>query len=163
MKQSGSFPALSLLAAVCLQLCCISSTLAQPQLFFDRFLSENIRVERGLSQNTVYTLLQDTDGFLWMGTWDGLNKFDGYNFTTYNKENGLTNEAIRALYQHGDVIWVGTESGLNAISLKDGSVKQFFAQGDTASLSDNWINHITADHRGMLWISTARGLTELDP
>lgn len=137
---------------------------AQTSLYFDRFLSENTRIERGLSQNTVNSLVQDSDGFLWIGTWDGLNKFDGYSFNTFNKESGLTNEAIRALYQYKNTLWVGTESGLNAINLKDGSIRQFLAkENDTAGLSDNWINHITSDHYGKLWISTARGLTELDP
>ncbi len=137
---------------------------AASDLYFDRLLSENIRIERGLSQNTVYTMLQDGDGFMWFGTWDGLNRFDGYNFETWNKETGLSSEAIRALYQHGNTLWIGTETGLNALDLNTGKVRQFYAiAGDTASLSDNWINHITADHRGMLWISTGRGLTELNP
>lgn len=141
----------------------LSGLRAQQRLFFDRFLSENSRIERGLSQNTVYTLLQDSDGFLWIGTWDGLNKFDGYSFKTFNKENGLTNEAIRALYQFGNILWVGTESGLNGINLSDGSITQYYARpGDTTALSDNWINHITSDHYGKLWVSTARGLSEFD-
>ncbi|PKP52061.1 MAG: hypothetical protein CVT92_10690 [Bacteroidetes bacterium HGW-Bacteroidetes-1] len=137
--------------------------IAQSSLYFDRFLSENTRIERGLSQNSIYTIFQDEEGFMWFGTWDGLNRFDGYNFVTYNKEQGLSNETIRAVFQHENVLWVGTEMGLNAINLEDGKISSFFSiEGDSASLSDNWINHITRDHDSKLWISTAKGLTELD-
>lgn len=137
---------------------------SQNSLYFDRLQSENIRVEQGLSQNTVSAIAQDSDGFLWIGTWDGLNKYDGYGFQAMNKENGLTNETIRAIYMLGKTLWVGTENGLNAIDITTGKVRQFFhIPGDTTSLSDNWINHLTSDHRGFLWISTRKGLTELNP
>lgn len=140
-----------------------STLIAQSSLYFDRFLSENTRIERGLSQNSIYTIFQDEEGFMWFGTWDGLNRFDGYNFVTYNKEQGLSNETIRAVFQQENVLWVGTEMGLNAINLEDGKISSYFSiEGDSASLSDNWINHITTDHDGKLWISTAKGLSELD-
>lgn len=136
----------------------------QQDLFFNRFLSENIIIQKGLSQNTVYTVYQDDEGFMWFGTWEGLNRFDGYSFVTYNREHGLSNETIRDIFQHDNILWVGTENGLNAINLEDGSIENYYAiEGDSASLSHNWINHITIDHLGMIWISTARGLTELNP
>ena len=47
---------------------------------FNRIATENFIIEKGLSQNTVRTIIQDKKGFLWFGTWDGLNKFDGYTF-----------------------------------------------------------------------------------
>ncbi len=143
---------------------CNATLFSQSALYFDRLQSENIRVEQGLSQNSVSAIAQDSDGFLWIGTWDGLNKYDGYNFQAFNKENGLSNETIRAIFLLNKTLWIGTENGLNAIDVTTGAIKQFFhIPGDTTSLSDNWINHLTSDHRGMLWVSTRKGLTELNP
>jgi ligand-binding sensor domain-containing protein/signal transduction histidine kinase len=131
---------------------------------FTRFFSENTRVERGLSQNTVNVVFQDSQGLLWLGTWDGLNRYDGYEFRHYNRESGLSNEAIRALAQTGQLLWVGTEEGLNAINLRDGNIINYFASlNDTNSLTHNWINHLLVDSRGQLWVSTAAGLSELNP
>ena len=53
-------------------------------VLFDRILSENIKLEKGLSQNTIHSLIQDQDGFMWFGTWDGLNKYDGNKFVILN-------------------------------------------------------------------------------
>ena len=59
---------------------------------FDKITSENIKIEKGLSVNSVNCILQDTKGFMWFGTWDGLNKFDGYKFTVY-KANEFENKS----------------------------------------------------------------------
>lgn len=141
----------------------VHSINGQESLFFNRFLSENIIIEKGLSQNTVYTIFQDDEGFMWFGTWEGLNRFDGYSFVTFNREQGLSNETIRDIYQQGDILWVGTENGLNAIHLDDGSIDNYFAiDGDDNSLINNWVNHITADKSGNILIATAGGLSILD-
>lgn len=131
---------------------------------FTRFFSENARIERGLSQNTVFVTFQDSHGLLWLGTWDGLNRFDGYEFRHFNRESGLSNETIRSLAQTGNTLWVGTEEGLNAIDLRSGSIQSYFSTpGDTTTLTNNWINHLLVDSRGQLWISTAAGLNALNP
>ncbi|HMM11217.1 MAG TPA: two-component regulator propeller domain-containing protein [Bacteroidales bacterium] len=131
---------------------------------FTRFFSENARIERGLSQNTVYVVFQDSHGLLWLGTWDGLNRFDGYEFRHFNRESGLSNETIRSIAQTGDLLWVGTEEGLNAINLRNGNIRNYFASDtDSASLTNNWINHLLVDSHGRLWVSTSAGLNVLDP
>jgi ligand-binding sensor domain-containing protein len=80
----------------------------------------NINVEMGLSQGTVYSVLQDKAGFIWMATQDGVNKFDGHKFTVYKKDvaasqlsNSFTTELLED--SNGD-IWVGTIYGLNRYS-----------------------------------------------
>jgi signal transduction histidine kinase/ligand-binding sensor domain-containing protein len=75
------------------------------------------QVENGLSNNSVFCSVQDKNGFMWFGTKDGLNRFDGYRFKTFHinagNESSLTNDHITALAldQHG-VLWVGSKKGL---------------------------------------------------
>ncbi|MDA3944165.1 MAG: triple tyrosine motif-containing protein [Bacteroidetes bacterium] len=137
---------------------------AESTLYFDRILSENVRIEKGLSQNTLNTMIQDSDGFMWFGTWDGLNRYDGYDFLIFNKEHGLTNENIRAIYQKNDTLWIGTEEGLNLLEMSTNRITNFLSdEHDTTSLTNNWINHIYEDHNGTIWISTASGLSSYKP
>lgn len=155
----------SVLAAVivCL-LTCIPISLdarADDGIFFRTMMSENVRIEKGLSQNSVYSIFQDHDGYMWLGTWDGLNRWDAYNFTTFSKEQGLTNETIHTIFQDGDWLWVGTENGLNAIHMTTAEVRNYYSDpSDSTTLTHNWINHIYKDSRGRLWICTAAGLNE---
>ena len=72
----------------------------------------------GLSQSSVICMLQDSKGFMWFGTRDGLNKYDGHNFKTYRfdykDKKSISNSFIRSLFEdkNGD-IWIGTNNGLN--------------------------------------------------
>lgn len=71
-------------------------------------------IRNGLTQNTVNAVLQDRKGFMWFGTKDGLNRFDGLSFRVFKKEDsGLGNNFITALYEdkNGN-IWVGTDAGV---------------------------------------------------
>lgn len=151
-----SLLSVSLFVAISLKL----SAQSPERLFFEKILSENVRIEKGLSQNTVNTMLQDKDGFMWFGTWDGLNRYDGYDFLIYNRQNGLSNETIRALFQRNDTLWVGTEEGLNLLKMSTGEIQRFYHdEADSTSISSNMINHIFEDHLGTIWISTAKGLS----
>ncbi|MFA0964424.1 two-component regulator propeller domain-containing protein [Roseivirga sp. BDSF3-8] len=72
-----------------------------------------LTIEDGLSQNMVDCILQDRQGFLWVGTWNGLCRYDGYGFKVYNNENAQINNFIHALYEDAfGNIWAGTREGL---------------------------------------------------
>ncbi len=128
---------------------------------FKKISSENTIIEKGLSQNWVLSIFQDDEGFMWFGTWDGLNRFDAYSFDIYSKEEGLSSETVRAIFQDGNKLWIGTENGLNAMDMHSGEIQAYYSNPlDSTSLTANWINHIYKDHLDRLWICTAAGLSE---
>jgi len=131
---------------------------------FDRITSENIILQKGLSQNTVFCILEDNQGYMWFGTWDGLNKFDGYTFTIYNKRNGLSNETINTMLEDEfGRMWIGTENGLNCLNRKTGKTSVYKSvPDDTTTISDNWITYLMQDKPGRLLICTRHGLNILD-
>ena len=78
---------------------------------FDHILSD-----KGLSQNTIHCIIQDSKGFMWFATEDGLDKYDGYNFTIYKNnpldKNSISDNFIWTIYEDkSGTIWVGTNSG----------------------------------------------------
>ncbi|MDT8393360.1 MAG: two-component regulator propeller domain-containing protein [Bacteroidales bacterium] len=131
---------------------------------FEQIKTENIKRVQGLSQNMVNTIIQDQRGFLWFGTWDGLNRYDGYDFRIFNKQSGMSNTTINTLLEddHG-YIWAGTQDGLHRLDPSNMSVKVIeHDPGKSNSLSNNTINHICQDREGILWISTVQGLNKYD-
>ncbi len=138
--------------------------MSKQHMVFRHLMSENITLEKGLSQNSIYSIAEDSRGLIWIGTWDGLNRYDGYTFKIYNKENGLTNETIRTLLRSGNNLWIGTENGLTLLNTETNVMTSFLSdEYDTTSLTNNWINHIYEDHQGKIWISTINGLNEYLP
>ncbi|MCP5106360.1 MAG: SpoIIE family protein phosphatase, partial [bacterium] len=110
-------------------------------------------VDRGFPQNAIFAAVQDRSGYIWLGTLDGLFRFDGVRFTVFNKENTpqLKSNEIRALYLDRDgSLWIGTsEGGLSR--LKD---RRFttYTTADCPALKD--IYSIIRDRRGALWIGS---------
>lgn len=130
---------------------------------------DHLNINNGLSQNSVYCMLQDNQGFLWLGTQDGLNRYDGYEFLVYYKdledENSLTDNYITALFQdnNGD-LWVGTRNGLNQMNLVTGNISRFVHNNeDSTSLSHDLVYSINQDSKGQLWIGTQEGLNLFHP
>lgn len=135
----------------------------------ENITSEYTRVEQGLSQNTVNCVLQDKKGFLWIGTWSGLNRFDGYNFKTftrdfYNPEQGLTNSTIVDLVEDSlGYIWVATTKGLNKIDPITFEIKQFtVANSINQGFLCESILALFHDSYGFLWIGTTNGAFKFD-
>lgn len=130
---------------------------------------EKISIEQGLSQSSVTSIIQDSKGFIWFGTEDGLNKFDGYKFTIYRHDpvdpRSLSDNYVSFLYEdQSQVLWVGTNGrGLNRF---DRDTEQFIHYqndpSDPNSLIDDYINTINDDLDGNLWIGTRNGLDRLD-
>jgi ligand-binding sensor domain-containing protein len=76
---------------------------------------QKFTIRDGLSNNNVEAIYQDVYGFLWFGTWDGLNRYDGYHVTIYNQNDyGLSDNSIHCIMEDADsVMWVGTVNGFN--------------------------------------------------
>ena len=82
------------------------------------FRFEHLTSSDGISQSEVYAFLEDSRGFMWIGTLDGLNRYDGYNIEVFNTDrndpNSLSNNTIRSLKEdHLGRVWIGTDEGLN--------------------------------------------------
>jgi ligand-binding sensor domain-containing protein/signal transduction histidine kinase len=131
----------------------------------------NYSTSEGLSQATAMTLAQGTSGFLWVGTQDGLDRFDGYEFKVYKHNRGdpwsLSDNAIMAMAADADgVLWIGTQAG--GLDRYDPVLDRFVHYAaDPARPDALGSDHVTAlllDHRGRLWVSTTGSkLQWLDP
>lgn len=128
------------------------------QMFFQRFTSE-----QGLSQNSIYAILQDKQGFMWFGTDEGLNRFDGYNFKVYKNiptnKNSIASNKIYALFEDkkGE-LWIGTRQGLSKFDATRTNVTNYRHDSQNPkSLSNDIVKAIFQDHKGTLWIGTQGG------
>src|SRR5579859_1811057 len=126
---------------------------------------KHIGTDAGLSQTNVTCILQDSRGFMWFGTRDGLNKYDGYNFTIYknveNDKHSVSNNFITTLLEdrNGD-LWVGTWGG--GVDRYDRNKKQFTLVD--SAFANSFVNHLLQDSQGNIWICTdGEGLYKIDP
>lgn len=122
---------------------------------------KHFQVEEGLSNNTVLTSIQDNDGFMWFGTKDGLNRFDGYRFKTY-RSNGdpihsLGSNYIQSMHECDGTIWVGTDKGLYHYDKKQESFTVF-----NEAINDR-INDINHDKKGNIWFLSGNILYKYAP
>jgi len=123
---------------------------------------ERITIEEGLSQGMIHDILQDQEGFLWIGTKDGLNRYDGYEFKVYNhipfNSFSISGHEVTALHEdEAGRLWVGTFS--NGLNLFDPASEKFWhiTQNDEGGLSSNTIRDIAQDDEGNIWVATAAG------
>lgn len=141
---------------------------AQAAPLSSRMRFDRIPVEQGLSNSFVQCIIQDKRGYMWFGTQEGLNKYDGYKFTVYESgvsdSNTISNNDIRAICQDrsGD-LWIGTDGGLNRF---DPAMERFTRYSHDphrpTSLGSNTVLSIIEDGDGILWIGTDNGLDMFD-
>lgn len=130
----------------------------------------HISIEHGLSQTSVACIYQDKIGFMWFGTMDGLNRYDGRNIKIYqtnpNDPNSLSDGTVWTI--RGDksgYLWIGTGNGLNKFDVVTEKFTRFKNKpGDPNSLSGNNVRTIYEDKSGKLWIGTYQNaLNKYDP
>ncbi len=131
----------------------------------------HISHEDGLSQSFVYAMAQDRDGFVWLGTQEGLNRFDGHEFRIYaeNPDDpaALVDDGIRTLLLDSiGQLWIGTDAG--GLSMYDPVTQTFTSYlhdpGKRNSISNNLVRVVIEDSAGHLWIGTdGSGLDRFDP
>lgn len=121
-----------------------------------RHYFKSLDIQNGLSQNTVNAILQDNQGFMWLATKDGLNRYDGLNFRTFKKENSaLGNNFITALYEDIDHnIWVGTDAGVYIYHPCTESFEHFHLASDKGTFIERAVTSIGSDDEGSIWISS---------
>ena len=134
----------------------------------NRLRFKRLTTDQGLSDSTVEAVLQDRRGFMWFGTADGLNRYDGYDFKVYTPDeldpDSISGGYIWDLYEDREgVLWVATSTGLSRyIRETDTFVSYVHDPTDDASLSQNNVQHVVEDGRGQLWVATSGGLNRLD-
>ncbi len=130
---------------------------------------ERLGLEDGLSQGCVNCILQDSQGFLWVGTQDGLNRYDGYTFTVYRHDptdsTSLNANVTYALLEDSQgSLWLGTGRGLVRFDRRSEVFTPYpLGQKDGPQLGPVWIRAMLEDSQDMLWIGTyGQGLYQLD-
>lgn len=146
-------------------LCCQNSAFSQLNINVTSFNSIN-----GLSQNTINSLYKDRYGFMWFGTQDGLNRYDGYNVKVYkhniNDPKSLPVNHITTICEDKDGnLWVGTRTGgLSRYDRAHDTFSNFKNNpADLSSISGNGIRQVYLDKQLNLWVGTINGLNLFNP
>ncbi|MBN2202019.1 histidine kinase [bacterium] len=130
---------------------------------------EKLSIEQGLSQSSVTSICQDRKGFLWFGTYEGINRYDGYEFRIYRHNpddpHSLIQNVIKDLKEdRSGSLWVATDGGLDRYDRQaDRFIHYIHDPGDSASLSHNRVRNVFEDGQGTLWVATDNGLNRYDP
>ena len=133
----------------------------------ESFNFKNITIEDGLSQSTVETIYQDSKGYIWIGTNDGLDRYNGYEFKhykhdKYDKNSIANNYIVDIIEDKNGYIWVSTIGGLSRINPDKDEIKNYYSKEDRGNLSNSnlWQLLCTKDNR--LIASTIDGLNVYD-
>ena len=122
---------------------------------------EHIGIEEGLSNESITTIFQDSKGYMWFGTMDGLNKYDGYTFTKYRFDpfdsNSLAQNFIYTIFEDKQgSIWIGTHEGLCRFERSTEKFIRYRPLPNAGFFNPN-ISAINEDRDGMLWVGSTSG------
>jgi signal transduction histidine kinase/ligand-binding sensor domain-containing protein/CheY-like chemotaxis protein/HPt (histidine-containing phosphotransfer) domain-containing protein len=162
MRHNPSIALISGIAAqalLALLLCAAAgrSFALDPALLPSQYVLDNWQNPDGLPQNTAQAVAQTPDGYLWIGTQEGLARFDGVKFTVFDSGNepAIPNKDICALFvDHAGRLWIGTRSGVAVLS--DGHFRTL------AALKGAFVRAFAEAKTGHMWIGTESGLIEIE-
>ncbi len=124
----------------------------EPRATASEYKIDTWGIDEGLPQSSVNAIIQTRDGFIWLGTFGGLVRFDGINFNVYNRGNtpSMSSDRILALMEDRDgTMWVGTE-GAGVMTYRSG---KFTAYTKESGLENNIVNAILQDSSGSVWMT----------
>lgn len=136
--------------------CCLVSASSQKMLDFDA-----LSIEDGFTSSKAISMLQDRKGYIWIGTWNGLNRYDGYHCEVFkplhHNTASLTNKEITTLTEdHEGNIWIGTSNGLNCLDPETGTLTTFSFTNRVLVVKEDSFHHI--------WVGLyGDGLYKIDP
>lgn len=124
-----------------------------------QFHFRHYNIENGISANNISALLQDQKGYIWIGTENGLSRFDGNQFTFYQKTNPLyssflANSISTICETNSNELWVGTENGVFIYNQIKDTFTSFTQQTSDGTNINSLITHIIQDKGGNIWIAT---------
>ena len=148
----------------CVLACFFITIFCQAQSVEEHYYFKNLSIRNGLSQNTVNAILQDRKGFMWLGTKDGLNRYDGLSFRKFKHDaanpRGIGNSFITSLYEdfNGN-IWVGTDAGVYIYYPEKEAFEEFDCQSLEKTRIERSVSMIAGDKQGRVWIAVeAQGM-----
>ncbi len=150
-----------LLILSCMIICLTGISVSGQAVTFEHF-----SVREGVSQSEIKCMLQDSEGYLWIGTQNGLNKYDGYSFVNYfydpSDSNSISNSWIFDICEDPDGnLWLGTKGGLNKYNKKSGHFSRIEYKTDSSLIEDYFVYGLYADETS-LYIHTPPVLTILN-
>ena len=133
----------------------------------ESFNFKNITIEDGLSQSTVETIYQDSKGYIWIGTNDGLDRYNGYEFKhykhdKYDKNSIANNYIVDIIEDKNGYIWVSTTNGLSRIDTDKDEIKNYYSEKDNGNLLDSNIWRILYTREGKLIVFGINGVNLYD-
>lgn len=129
----------------------------------------HIGIKDGLSQSYPRCIMQDRNGYIWIGTEEGLNRYDGYNFKIYYHEphnpNSISDSNIYRLHEEPPgIIWSSTRNGLNRFDPVTGSFTRFYHDPENPQTpGGKYVSSFASTADGFTWVGTGNGISRFDP
>jgi len=124
--------------------------------------------EQGLSNDKIHCVFQDSKGWMWIGTSQGVCRFDGYRFTVFKNDPddpaSLKGDMVRVIFEdHNKQLWIGTDNGgLNKFNREKETFQHLFYYGNPAAMKDASVYSIQEDLAGNMWVGTETNLFKIE-